>query len=100
MSAMSRLLSSCINMCVLPLMPMSGSTRSSALPPAALAAATKARRPARKLVDVIAEQHENWQVRVGRHVVGGRGAGARFDRNNAGDAFPAQYSGLERVNSG
>jgi len=39
-----QLLSSCISMRVLPLMPISDSTNSPALPPIALAAATKARR--------------------------------------------------------
>jgi hypothetical protein len=43
MLAISRLLLSCINICVLPLVPISGSTNTSALPPAALAALAKAR---------------------------------------------------------
>ena len=61
MSAISRLLSSCISMCVLPLIPMSGSAHSSALPPAALAAAIKARQffnrgaQRRELVHIVAE---------------------------------------------
>ena len=105
MSAMSRLLSSCISMCVLPLMPMSGSTKQLGLAAGRIgggdegAAVLQTRRPARKLVDVIAKQHQDRQARIGRHVVGRQGAGAGLDRNDAGDALAAEHRGLERIDA-